>query len=63
MLRLRSSAWPLRIKYGKLGPKVSFAIIPGIRQVKRTRVLEVIEVASDEFLRVLDNAVHAYLTD
>lgn len=56
-------AWPLRIKYGKLADKVSFAIIPGVRQVKKSRVLEAIEIASDEFLRTLDNALFTYLSD
>lgn len=56
-------AWPLRIRYGKLGQRVSFAIIPGIRQVKKTRVLQSIEIASDDFLRSLDDALLIYLAD
>lgn len=55
--------WPLRIKYGKLVTKVSFAVVPGIRQVKKSRVLEPIEMASDDFLRLLDTALLAYLGD
>ena len=55
--------WPLRIKYGKLGTKVAYVVVPGIRQVKKTRVLGTIELASEEFLRSLDAAIQAYLTD
>jgi mRNA interferase MazF len=55
--------WPLRIKYGKIGSKVSFAVVPGLRQVKKRRLLDTIEVAPEEFLRELDAAVQAYLSD
>lgn len=55
--------WPLRLKYGKIGNKMNFAVIPGIRQVKKTRVLRSIATASDDFLRLLDDAVLAYLSD
>lgn len=54
--------WPLRLKLDLAG-KVSYAVLPGIRQVKKTRLLDVIDMASHDFLRNLDKALFAYLTD
>jgi len=55
--------WPLRLKLELPGRKASYVILPGIRQVKKGRLLDVIEVASAEFMRRLDRALFAYLSD
>lgn len=36
---------------------------PGMRQVKKTRLLDVIEIAPTEFMHSLDRALSAYLSD
>ena len=60
--RQAPEVWPLRLTVEVAG-KVSYAILPGIRQVKKTRLLDVIDVASPEFLRNLVRALVAYLPD
>ncbi len=55
--------WPLRLQYKLASGKPSFAILPGIRQVKKTRLLDVIEVAPAEFMHTLERALQAYLAD
>ena len=53
--------WPLRLKLEAPKLKTSFAITPGIRQVSRSRLLEVIGLISAEFSAKLDDALSAYL--
>lgn len=53
--------WPLRLHVELPKQKASFAIIPGIRQVSRGRLLDTVAVASNEFLAKLDEAMAAYL--
>ena len=53
----------MRLKLELPRQKTSYAVLPGIRQVKKTRLLDVIEIAPPEFLRALDQALLAYLTD
>ncbi len=55
--------WPLRLKLELVGQKPSYAVLPGIRQVKKTRLLDVIEIAPTQFMHVLDRALSAYLSD
>jgi mRNA interferase MazF len=55
--------WPLRLEYAKLDNRMSFAVVPGIRQVKKSRILSVVEIAPAEFLAVLEDAIAAYLSD
>jgi mRNA interferase MazF len=55
--------WPLRLKHKLAGQKISYVVLPGIRQVKKTRLLDVIEVAPPEFMHTLDRALLAYLSD
>ena len=55
--------WPLRIKLDpKLQERDSFAVIPGLRQVDKTRLLERVGHASPEFLQEMDEAISAYLS-
>lgn len=54
--------WPLRLELpAVLGLKKSFAVIPGIRQVSKTRLLEQIGMVPEKFLDAVADAVSAYL--
>ena len=53
--------WPLRLRVELPKKKSSFAIIPGIRQVNRARLLDVIGMTSDDVLVSIEKAVWAYL--
>lgn len=55
--------WPLRLKIGLPKGKESFVVLPGIRQVSKTRLFETIGQASNEFMTMLDEALDAYLKD
>jgi mRNA-degrading endonuclease toxin of MazEF toxin-antitoxin module len=55
--------WPLRLKLNLAKQKASYAVLPGIRQVKKSRLLDVIDHAPAEFMRNLDRALAAYLSD
>jgi mRNA-degrading endonuclease toxin of MazEF toxin-antitoxin module len=55
--------WPLRVKVAAGSRKPSFAVIPGIRQVAKTRLLDAIATLSARDLAVLERAVQAYLSD
>ncbi len=56
--------WPLRIelKIPSIGKK-SFAVIPGLRQIKKTRLLQEIGTLSSIHLEELTKAMNAYLED
>ena len=58
----RPEIWPLRLKLG-LGKTTSYAIVPGIRQVKKTRLMDIIDLADDQLMQRLDRALNAYLSD
>lgn len=54
--------WPLRLELGASGKrKRSFAIVPGIRQVAKRRLLDSIGSAPDRFMLELTRALAAYL--
>lgn len=55
--------WPLRVKAGVVGKKVSFAVIPGLRQVARARLLDVICILPSATLQKVARAAEAYLSD
>lgn len=55
--------WPLRLRLPTALAKESYAVLPGIRQVSKTRLLERLGQASPEFMRELDGALKAYLAD
>ncbi len=57
--------WPLRLKLKmpEGGGKDSFVVIPGIRQVSKTRLHEIIGLVSSTVLIKIDEAVKAYLAD
>jgi mRNA-degrading endonuclease toxin of MazEF toxin-antitoxin module len=55
--------WPLRLKVIASKNKPSFAVVPGIRQVSKARLLETIGFAPDECLEHLSEALAIYLGD
>ena len=52
---------PLRLAVGSFAGKDSFAVILGIRQVRKGRLLGVIGQLSSEHLAALDDCLEAYL--
>lgn len=59
----RPEIWPLRLAFPMPDGKESFAVLPGIRQVSKSRLRETIGLASSAFLHRLDQALWAYLQD
>lgn len=55
--------WPLRLRVAVQGLKASFAIVPGIRQVSKGRLHELIGRMATEPLARLREAVDMYLSD
>jgi mRNA interferase MazF len=53
--------WPLRLAVGTFAGKESFAIIPGIRQVKKGRLRGELGRLSEERLQALNECLLAYL--
>lgn len=58
---LAPEIWPLRLAVGTFAGKESFAIVPGIRQVRKGRLRGEIGRLTDEKLRALDDCLDAYL--
>jgi mRNA-degrading endonuclease toxin of MazEF toxin-antitoxin module len=52
---------PLRMSVGSFGGKENYAVIPGIRQVRKGRLRGVIGHLSHENLMALDDCLEAYL--
>jgi mRNA-degrading endonuclease toxin of MazEF toxin-antitoxin module len=55
--------WPLRLRLGMPRGKTSFAILPGIRQVSKTRIQEVAGIAGAADLERIGEALAYYLND
>ena len=55
--------WPLRIGTDGIRGKISFAVLPGIRQVSKARLAEFIGVASSSVMERVDAAMALYLGD
>jgi mRNA-degrading endonuclease toxin of MazEF toxin-antitoxin module len=55
--------WPLRVKLSGGGKKPSFAIVPGIRQAAKMRLLNVLGSLTGAELKKLERAVTEYLSD
>ena len=54
--------WPLRVKV-TAGRKASYAVIPGIRQIAKTRLLDTIGTLPPAELRQVEKALAEYLSD
>ena len=55
--------WPLRLRIAVADGRDSFAVLPGIRQVSKARLLDALGAASPGFMRRLDQALSLYLCD
>jgi len=55
--------WPLRLRVEFPAGKMSYAVIPGIRQVAHRRLLDPSGLLSRDALRRVDEALRAYLGD
>lgn len=55
--------WPLRLQLTIPGLRASFAVIPGIRQVSKERLHELIGQASTQAMVQINEAIALYLGD
>jgi len=55
--------WPLRLQVTGFPGRDSFAVLPGLRQVAKQRLVEFIAAASPDWMRRPDEAVTLYLAD
>lgn len=56
--------WPLRLELPAIpGRKKNFAIIPGLRQISKTRLLDQIGLVPESFMEGVSKAISAYLGD
>ena len=53
--------WPLRLRVAVPGQRVSFAVIPGIRQVSKARLHELIGQSSTQVMARVNEAIALYL--
>jgi mRNA-degrading endonuclease toxin of MazEF toxin-antitoxin module len=55
--------WPLRLRMDAPRGKGSFAVLPGVRQVSKTRIAELSGIAQPADMQRLIDALFAYLSD
>lgn len=55
--------WPLRLRLEMSPGKASFAVLPGIRQVSKTRIQEVVGIARSGDMDRINEALSCYLND
>lgn len=53
--------WPLRLEVGVFAGKQNYAVIPGIRQVRKGRLRGALGWLAEDRLRALDDCLKAYL--
>lgn len=53
--------WPLRLAIGSFAGKESYAVIPGIRQVRKGRLRGALGALSPGQIELLDECLEAYL--
>jgi mRNA-degrading endonuclease toxin of MazEF toxin-antitoxin module len=58
---LAPEIWPLRLGVGRFAGKESFAVIPGLRQVRKGRLRGILGELTAERLEQLDGCLEAYL--
>lgn len=58
---LAPELWPLRLKVGNFSGKDSFAVLPGIRQVSKTRLRGVLGELDHASLATLDECLRSCL--
>jgi mRNA-degrading endonuclease toxin of MazEF toxin-antitoxin module len=55
--------WPLRVRLELPRGKTSYAVLPGIRQVSKARLQELVGIAVATDMDRLDEAIALYLSD
>ena len=55
--------WPLRLRVAIPGRRLSFAVIPGIRQISKARLHELIGQSSPQVMARVHDAIGLYLGD
>ena len=55
--------WPLRLRVTVPGLRASFAVVPGIRQVSKARLHELIGQSSAQVMARVSDAIALYLGD
>jgi mRNA interferase MazF len=55
--------WPLRLRLEMSPGKASYAILPAIRQISKTRIREVVGIARPGDMERLNEALSCYLND
>ena len=55
--------WPLRLRLEVAGLRDAFAVVPGIRQVSKTRLHDLVAQAPQAAVERLTAALHLYLDD
>ena len=55
--------WPLRIKADAVRGRSSFIVLPGIRQVSKSRLADYIGAATTPLMERIDRAISLYLGD
>jgi len=55
--------WPLRLRLQVQKGKDHFVVIPGIRQVNKARLMNIIGQAPTNFLKMVEECLQAYLGD
>jgi mRNA-degrading endonuclease toxin of MazEF toxin-antitoxin module len=55
--------WPLRLGFKMPDGKASFVVLPGIRQVSKARLQEMIGLAPPALLQRVEEALSVYLRD
>jgi len=53
--------WPLRLRIPLKHQKNHFVVVPGIRQVSKKRLIEILAEAPESFMRKVEEAVALYL--
>jgi mRNA-degrading endonuclease toxin of MazEF toxin-antitoxin module len=53
--------WPLRLGLGTFAGKETFAVIPGLRQIRKSRIRGVIGQLGEDRLRALTECIEVYL--
>jgi len=58
---LAPEIWPLRLAVGVFADKISYAVIPGIRQVRKSRLRNELGLLTAAKLAKLDECLQTYL--
>lgn len=55
--------WPLRVDAGEHAGRSSYAVVPGVRQVSKSRLGDPMSTVADERMERIDTALRMYLSE